>query len=91
MNVFPAVGLNSPEIIKSKFKAQWLLFLPSISTLLTNKKTSNDNDPTNINGKSFTSIANAFNTYFVSVAENLLTKNSFTTDITKNDDPMRYL
>jgi hypothetical protein len=33
MNVFPTIGLNSPETIKSKFKAQWLLNLPSISTL----------------------------------------------------------
>ena len=35
MNVFPTAGLNSPETIKSKFKAQWLLYLPSISTLKT--------------------------------------------------------
>ena len=34
-NVFPTAGLNSSETIKWKFKAQWLLYLPSISTLRT--------------------------------------------------------
>ena len=36
-------------------------------------------------------IANAFNTYFTSVADNLLTKNFSETDTTTNDDPMSYL
>lgn len=36
-------------------------------------------------------IANAFNTYFVSMADNLLKKNFFKTATINTDDPMRYL
>jgi hypothetical protein len=70
----------------NKQKVTW-----NIINSLTNKKTSNDNDPTNVNGKSSTRIANAFNNHFISVADNLLTKNFSKTGITNNDDPMRYL
>ena len=64
--------------------------MPYVINMLTNKKTSNDNDPTNANGKSSTSMATAVNTYFISVAENLL-KKIFLQHTTNNDDPMRYL
>jgi len=70
----------------NKQKVTW-----NIINTLTNKKTSSNNDPPNINGNSSTSIANTFNTYFISVADNLLTKKFFKADITNNDDPMRYL
>jgi hypothetical protein len=36
-------------------------------------------------------MADTFNTYFTSVADDLLTKNFSTADTTNNDDPMRYL
>ena len=36
-------------------------------------------------------IVNVFNTYFTSVADNLLTKNFSETGTTNNDDPMTYL
>ena len=49
-----------------KQKVSW-----NIINTLTNQKTSNDNDPTYVNGQSSTSIENAFNNYFISVAENL--------------------
>ena len=54
---------------ENKQKVTW-----NIINTLTNQKTSNDNDPPNVNGNSSTDIANAFNTYFISVADNLLTK-----------------
>jgi len=44
------------------------------------------NPPTNP-----TDIANAFNTYFTSVADNLLTKNLSEKDTTTNVVPMSYL
>ena len=70
----------------NKQKVTW-----NITNTLTNKKASNDNGPTNVNGHSSTGIANAFNTYFISVADNLLTKNFSKTAITNNNNPMRYL
>jgi hypothetical protein len=70
----------------NKQKVTW-----NIINTITNKKTSYNNDPPNINGNSSTSIANAFNTYFISVADNLLNKKFLKTDTTNNDDPMRYL
>lgn len=69
----------------NKQKITW-----NIINTLTNKKTPKDNDPPNVNGNSSTSIANTFNTYFISVADNLLTKN-FSKKDTTNDDPMKYL
>jgi len=70
----------------NKQKITW-----NIINTLTNKKTPKDNDPPNVNGNSSTSIANTFNTYFTSVADNLLTKNFSKKDTTNNDDPMKYL
>jgi hypothetical protein len=70
----------------NKQKTTW-----NIINTLTNKRTSNDTDPNNINDETSTNTANAFNTYFISVADNLLTKNFSATDITNKDDPMRYL
>ena len=69
----------------NKQKITW-----NIIKTLTNKKTPKDNDPPNVNGNSSTSIANTFNTYFIPVADNLLTKN-FSKKDTTNDDPMKYL
>ena len=69
----------------NKQKITW-----NIINTLTNKRTSNETNPTNVNDKSSTNIANAFNAYFISVADNLLTKNFSTTVITNNDDPMSY-
>jgi hypothetical protein len=63
-------------------------------TLTNNKKASNITIPINNNDESPTnpiSIANVFNTYFTSVADNLLNKNFSETDTTNNDDPMTYL
>ena len=66
-----------------------------IKTLTNNKKTSDIVTPININDKSSTNpinIANAFNTYFTSIADNLLTKTFFKMDTTNNNnDPMIYL
>jgi len=48
----------------------------------------------NINDKFSSSplaIANAFNSYFSSVAENLLSKNFSGKNITNNNDPVTYL
>jgi hypothetical protein len=70
----------------NKQKVTW-----NIINMLTNKKTSYNNDPPNINGNSPTSLANAFNTYFISVADNLLNEKFFKTDTTNNNDPMKYL
>jgi len=74
----------------NKQKTTWNI----INTLTNNKKTSNTTIPININGEPSTnpiSIANVFNTYFISVADNLLTKNFSETYTTNNDDPMTYL
>jgi len=74
----------------NKQKTTWNI----IKTLTNNKKTSNITIPININDEltaNPTSIANVFNTYFISVAKNLLTKNFSETDTTNNDDPMTYL
>ena len=74
----------------NKQKTTWNI----IKTLTNNNKTSNITTPININDKSLTNpidVVNAFNTYFTSVADNLLTKNFSETDTTTNDDPMSYL
>jgi hypothetical protein len=70
----------------NKHKVTW-----NIINTLTNKRTSNNPDPININGKFPTNIANAFNTCFISVADNLLAKNFSTANITNKDDLMSYL
>jgi potassium voltage-gated channel Eag-related subfamily H protein 8 len=70
----------------NKQKTTW-----NIINTLTNKRTSNENDPINTNGKPSTNTANAFNTYFVSAADKLLLKSFSATDITNKDDPLRYL
>ena len=54
----------------------------------------NNNNNNNNNNESSTNpinTANAFNTYFKSVADTFLTKNFFETDANNNDDPMTYL
>lgn len=61
-----------------------------------NTKTLHSNRPIeiNINGISSTNsidIANAFNDYFTSVADNLIPKNSSKINIINNNDPMTYL
>jgi len=74
----------------NKQKTTWNI----IKTLTNNKKTSNITTPINIDYESPTNligIANAFNTYFTSIADNLLTRNFSETDTTTNDDPMSYL
>jgi len=57
-------------------------FTWNVINTLTNAKTTNNMDPPNIKGNSFTTIANTFNTYFISMADNLLA-NKFSTSDTK--------
>jgi len=74
----------------NKQKTTWNI----IKTLTSNKKTSYITTLININDESHTNlldIANAFNTYFTSVADNLLTKNFSDMDTITNEDPMTYL
>jgi len=61
-----------------------------------NKKILHTGIPTNINindkpSTNPTDIANAFNAYFTSVADNLLTKNFSEIETTNNKDPITYL
>ena len=64
-------------------------------TLTNNKKASNIDIPINNNNDESSinpiNTANAFNTYFTSVADTLLNKNFFEMDTNNNDDPMTYL
>ena len=66
-----------------------------IRTLTNNKKASNIDIPINNNNDESSinpiNTANAFNTYFTSVAYTLLTKNFFETDTNNNDDPIDLL
>ena len=76
----------------NKQKTTWNI----IKTITSNKKTSHTSISININinDKSSTSpidIANAFNAYFTSVADNLLIKNFSKIETTNNNDPMTYL
>jgi len=76
----------------NKQKTTWNI----IKTITSNKKTSHTSISININinDKSSTSpidIANAFNAYFTSVADNLLIKNFSKIESTNNNDPMTYL
>ena len=63
----------------------------NVINTLTNAKTTNNMDPPNINGNSFTSIANTFNTYFIPMADNLLANKFSRSDTTKTNDSMKYL
>ena len=68
----------------------------TIKKITNNTKTLHSNRPIeiNINGISSTNstdIANAFNDYFTSVADNLIPKNSSKINIVNNNDPMSYL
>ena len=75
----------------NKQKTAWKI----IKTLTNNtKNTGNKISTMNINDTLSTNpigTANAFNTYFTSVAENLLTKNFSKRGSTNNNDPMIYL
>jgi hypothetical protein len=74
----------------NKQKTTWNI----IRTLTNNNKTLNNTIPININNESSTNpinIANVFNTYFTSVADNLLRKNFSEIDTENNNDPMFYL
>jgi len=67
-----------------------------IKTLTNNKKILHIGIPTNINindkpSTNPTDIANAFNAYFTSVADNLLTKNFSEIETKNNKDPITYL
>jgi len=70
----------------NKQKVTW-----NVINTLTNAKTTNTKDPPNLNGNSFTSIANVFNTYFTSMADTLLTNKFPKLDTIKTNDSMRYL
>ena len=65
-----------------------------VKTITNNGTTSSNKAEMNINNtltsNPFT-IANAFNAYFSSVAENLTSKNHFGTNSTNNNDPLTYL
>jgi len=61
---------------------------------ITNNKNTTNNITMNVSNKLSSNpqtIANAFNTYFLSVAENLLTKNFPGKNTTNNIDPLTYL
>jgi hypothetical protein len=63
----------------------------NVINMLMNAKTTNNKDPPNINGNSYTSIANTFNTYFISMADKLLANKISKSDTTKISDSMKYL
>ena len=65
----------------NKQKVTW-----TIINTLTNTKTTDNKDPPNINGNSSTSIANAFNSYFISMADNLIANKFSKTETTKTND-----
>ena len=74
----------------NKQKSMWNI----IKTITNNKKTSNITTPISSNDESPTNpsdLVNVFNTYFISVADNLLTKNFSEMGTTNNDDLMTYL
>jgi len=72
----------------NKPKTTWNI----VKTITNNKNTINTISTMNIDDKLFSNalaIANAFNSYFSSVAENLLIKN-FSGKNTTNNDPITY-
>ena len=76
----------------NKQKTTWYI----IKTITKSKKISHTSIPININindkpSTNPTDIANAFNAYFTSVADNLLIKNFSEIQTTNNNDPMTYL
>jgi hypothetical protein len=82
----------SNRIMKSnnKPKTTWNI----VRTITNNKNTTNNITTMNVNNQLSSdpqTIANAFNSYFLSVAENLLTKNAPGTHTTNNIDPLTYL
>jgi hypothetical protein len=78
-------------ILKSTNKSEttWNI----VKSITNNRNTTNNIATMNIN-KNLTSnplgIANAFNAYFSSVAENLVIKNLFGKNSTNNNDPLTY-
>ena len=75
-----------------KKKTTWNI----IKTITINKKTLHTNISTHINindtlSTNSINIANTFNTYFISIADNLLIKNLFKLGTTNNNDLMTYL
>jgi len=65
-----------------------------VKTITNNKNTINTISTMNINGKLFSNllaIANAFNSFFSSVAEILLIKNFSGKNTINNNDPITYL
>ena len=74
----------------NKEKPSWNI----IKTITNNNNNINNGLPLNINGTLTTDpllTANAFNTYFILIAENLLTKNVFRCDATNSNGPMTHL
>jgi len=90
-----AKRINYSKLISqsdNKQKTTWNIF----KTITNNKKTLHTNIPTHININDTLStnpidIGNAFNTYFISIADNLLIKNLSKLGTTNNNDPMTYL
>jgi len=74
----------------NKPKTTWNI----VRTITNNKNSTNNITTMNVNNQLSSNpqiIANAFNTYFLSVAENLLTGNAPGTLTTNNIDPLTYL
>jgi hypothetical protein len=65
-----------------------------VKTVTNNRITTSNTQTMNINNKLTTNpsiIANAFNTYFSSIADNLITKSFFEKNTTNEKDPLIYL
>ena len=65
-----------------------------VKTVTNNRITVNNTQPMNINNKLTNNpsiIANAFNTYFSSLADNLITKSFFEKNTSNEKDPLIYL
>jgi len=89
----PAKKLHFNKLLfkcNNKTKTTWNI----VKTTTNNKNTMNTISTMNINHKLSSNplaIANAFNSYFSSVAENLLIKNFSGKNTTTNNDPITYL
>jgi hypothetical protein len=73
----------------NKPKTTWNI----VRTITKNKNTTNNITTMNVNNKLSSNpqtIVNAFNTHFLSVSENLLTKNSPGKNTTDNIDPFHF-
>jgi len=81
-------------LLKSNYKTKTKTTWNIVKTITNNKNTIHTILTMNINDKLSSNplaIANAFNSYFSSVAENLLIKNFSGKNTTNNNDPITYL